>query len=217
MAAASILVDLRGGWREFVERRWAVAMVISFGLFQLTYFPALNVLGPSVAQTQLGGPATWGLILAIESVGAVVGGVVSLRLRVARPLVACQLFVVPSGLLLIGLAVPLPVAVLLALSAAVGFGFAAGNTYWQTALQQNVPEHALSRISSFDWLGSIAFNPLGYALIGPLATAIGTSQALVACGVVNVFAAVGVVFVPSVRRIRMTATGAPATPEMSPP
>ena len=217
VAAASILVDLRGGWREFVERRWAVAMVISFGLFQLTYFPALNVLGPSVAQTQLGGPATWGLILAIESVGAVVGGVVSLRLKVARPLVACQLFVVPSGLLLIGLAVPLPVAVLLVLSAAVGFGFAAGNTYWQTALQQNVPEHALSRISSFDWLGSIAFNPLGYALIGPLATAIGTSQALVACGVINVFAAVGVVFVPSVRRIRMTATGAPAAPEMSPP
>ena len=60
VAAASILVDLRGGWREFVERRWAVAMVISFGFFQLTYFPALNVLGPSVAQTQLGGPATWG-------------------------------------------------------------------------------------------------------------------------------------------------------------
>ena len=217
VAAASILVDLRGGWREFVERRWAVAMVISFGFFQLTYFPALNVLGPSVAQTQLGGPATWGLILAIESVGAVVGGVVSLRLRVARPLVACQLFVVPSGLLLIGLAVPLPVALLLVLSAAVGFGFAAGNTYWQTALQQNVPEHALSRISSFDWLGSIAFNPLGYALIGPLATAIGTSQALVACGVINVFAAVGVVFVPSVRRIRMTAAGAPATAEMSGP
>lgn len=210
MAGASILVELRGGWREFVGRPWAVAMVVSFGLFQLTYFPALNVLGPSVAQTQLGGPATWGLILALESVGAVVGGVVSLRLKVDRPLVACQLFVVPSGLLLVGLAVPLPVAVLVVLSAAVGFGFAAGNTYWQTALQQNVPEHALSRISSFDWLGSIAFNPLGYALIGPLATTVGTAQALVACGVINVMVAVGVTFVPSVRRIRMLSTATPA-------
>ena len=208
MTGVSILAELRGGWREFVGRPWAVAMVVSFGLFQLTYFPALNVLGPSVAQTQLGGPATWGLILAIESVGAVVGGVISLRLKVDRPLVACQLFVIPSGLLLIGLAVPLAVGILLVLSAAVGFGFAAGNTFWQTALQQNVPEHALSRISSFDWLGSVAFNPLGYALIGPLATAVGTSQALVACGVINVMVAVGVTFVPSVRRIRMVVASA---------
>ena len=208
MTGASILAELRGGWREFVGRPWAVAMVVSFGLFQLTYFPALNVLGPSVAQTQLGGPATWGLILAIESVGAVVGGVISLHLKVVRPLVACQLFVIPSGLLLIGLAVPLAVGILLVLSAAVGFGFAAGNTFWQTALQQNVPEHALSRISSFDWLGSVAFNPLGYALIGPLATAVGTSQALVACGVINVMVAVGVTFVPSVRRIRMVVASA---------
>jgi len=114
----------------------------------------------------------------------------------------------PSGLLLIGLAVPLAVGMLLVLSAAVGFGFAAGNTFWQTALQQNVPEHALSRISSFDWLGSVAFNPLGYALIGPLATAVGTSQALVACGVINVMVAVGVTFVPSVRRIRMVVASA---------
>jgi len=210
MAAGSLLQDLRGGWHEFVQRRWAVAMVLSFGLFQLTYFPALNVLGPSVAQTQLGGPASWGLILAVESVGAIFGGVVSLRLKVRRPLVACQLFVIPSGLLLLGLSVPLPLVALVLLSAAVGFGFAAGNTYWQTALQQNVPEHALSRISSFDWLGSVAFNPLGYALIGPLATAIGTAQALVVCGVINIFAAVGVVFVPSVRRIRITSVAAAA-------
>jgi Transmembrane secretion effector len=211
MAAGSLLEDLRTGWQEFVQRRWVVAMVVSFGLFQLTYFPALNVLGPSVAQTELGGPASWGLILALESVGAVIGGVVSLRLKVTRPLVACQLFVLPCGILLIGLALPLPLAVLVVLSAAVGFGFAAGNTFWQTALQQNVPEHALSRISSFDWLGSIAFNPLGYALIGPLAAAIGTTQALVVCGVTNLLAAVGVVFVPSVRRIRLTSGLANAT------
>ena len=210
MVTESLLADLRGGWHEFVQRRWAVAMVLSFGLFQLTYFPALNVLGPSVAQSELGGPASWGLILAIESVGAVVGGVVSLRLKVVRPLVACQLFVIPSGLLLIGLAVPLPLVVLVVLSAAVGFGFAAGNTYWQTALQQNVPEHALSRISSFDWLGSVAFNPIGYALIGPLALSIGTTEALVVCGITNIFAAVGVVFVPSVRRIRITSDAASA-------
>src|SRR4029079_10641501 len=39
----SVLGALRDGWRECIERPWAVAMVASFGLFQLTYFPALLV------------------------------------------------------------------------------------------------------------------------------------------------------------------------------
>jgi MFS family permease len=203
VGSASVLHDLRTGWHEFIDRRWAVAMVLSFGLFQLSYFPALNVLGPDVALTDLGGPTSWGLILSVESVGAVIGGIASLRVKVRRPLVACQLAVIPAGLLLLGLAVPLSLALLLAMSAAVGFGFAFGNTFWQTALQQNVPEHALSRISSFDWLGSVALNPIGYALIGPLATTIGTPQALIACGLINMIAAVGVLLVPSVRAIGM--------------
>ncbi len=217
MTAASVLDDLRSGWRELVSRPWLVAMILSFGMFQLTFFPALSVLGPAVADDSLGGPTAWGLILSLESVGAVVGGLVALRLRVVRPLVASQLFVIPSGLLLMGLGVPLDVALLALLSAAVGFGFAAGNTFWQTALQQNVPEHALSRVSSFDWLGSVAFNPLGYLLIGPLATAIGTSQALIASGAINLVTAVGVLLVPSVRAIRMTGAPAQTDSELEPP
>jgi hypothetical protein len=205
IASASILGDLRGGWREFVERPWAVAMVASFGLFQLTYFPALLVLGPLVAKEELGGAGAWGTILAIESFGAVAGGMFALRLRFKRPLVASQLMVVPSGLLLAALAVPLPLIGLAVVSFAVGIGFALGNTLWMTALQRNVPEHALSRISSFDWLGSVALNPIGYALIGPIAAAFGTSQTLLVAAILNVTVCLSVVLVPSVRSVGMRA------------
>ena len=170
IASASILGDLRDGWREFVERSWAVAMVVSFGLFQLTYFPALLVLGPLMAKEQLGGAGAWGTILAVESFGAVVGGMFALRLRFHRPLVASQLMVLPAGLMLASLAVPLPLIGLAVVSFANGIGFAVGNTLWMTSLQRNVPEHVLSRISSFDWLGSVALNPIGYALIGPISS-----------------------------------------------
>ena len=206
IASASILGDLRDGWHEFVSRSWAVAMVASFGLFQLTYFPALLVLGPLVAKEQLGGAGAWGTILAVESAGAVVGGMFALRLRVKRPLVASQLLVVPAGLVLAALAVPIPVVGLAAVSFAVGVGFALGNTLWITALQRNVPEHALSRISSFDWIGSVALNPIGYILIGPIAAAIGTSETLVIAAVLNIAVCCSVVLVPSVRSIRMDAT-----------
>lgn len=205
VASVSILRDLRDGWREFTERSWAVAMVISFGLFQLTYFPALLVLGPLVAKDHLGGAAAWGTILAVESLGAVVGGVFALRLRVKRPLVVSQLLVLPSGMLLAALAVPLPLIALAVVSFVVGIGFALGGTLWTTALQRNVPVHALSRISSFDWLGSVALNPIGYALIGPIAALIGTPETFVVAAVLNIAVCVSVVLVPSVRHIGMSA------------
>jgi Transmembrane secretion effector len=203
IASASILGDLRGGWREFIDRPWAVAMVVSFGLFQLTYFPALLVLGPLVAKLHLGGAGAWGTILAIESLGAVAGGLFAFRLRFSRPLVAAQLSVIPSGLLLASLAVPLPLIGLAVVSFAVGIGFALGNTLWMTSLQRNVPEHALSRISSFDWLGSVALNPIGYALIGPIAALVGTSQTLAVAGLLNIAVCLSVILVPSVRHIGM--------------
>jgi hypothetical protein len=202
VASATILGDLRDGWHEFVERPWAVAMVVSFGLFQLTYFPALLVLGPLVAKEELGGVGAWGIILAVGSAGAVLGGIVALRLKVNRPLVATELLVLPAGLLLAALAVPLPLIGIAIVNFAGGVGFALGDTLWVTTLQRNVPEHALSRISSFDWLGSVALNPIGYALIGPLATAIGTSETLAGAAALNVAVCLSVVLIPSVRRIR---------------
>jgi MFS family permease len=205
-AAKSVVGDLRDGWREFISRPWVVAIIASFGLFQLTYFPALLVLGPTVAKDHLGGAAGWGTILSVSALGAVVGGLFALRLRVNRPLVIGELVVVPSGFLLLGLSVPLPLAAIAAIGFVVGVGFALGETLYVTAFQRNIPERALSRISSYDWLGSVALNPIGYALIGPIAAAIGTAETLVIAGVLNVLVCLSVVLVPSVRSIRMDGT-----------
>jgi hypothetical protein len=179
-------------------------MVISFGLFQLTYFPALLVLGPLVAKEELGGAGAWGTILAVESAGAVVGGLFALRVRFDRPLVACQLLVLPAGVLLFTLAVPLPLPLIALTGFVTGIGFSFGDTLWMTALQRYVPEHALSRISSFDWLGSVALNPIGYVLIGPLAAVFGASKMLVIAGILNIAVCLGIVLVPSVRSLRVS-------------
>ena len=52
------------------------------------------------------------------------------------------------------------------------------NALWETALQQHVPAAALSRVSAYDWFGSLAFQPLGLVLAGPAAAAFGTSTTL---------------------------------------
>jgi hypothetical protein len=56
-------------------------------------------------------------------------------------------------------------------------------------------------VSSFDWLGSVTLNPLGYALIGPLSAAAGTAETLAGAAALNVSATLGVLLVPSVRRL----------------
>jgi hypothetical protein len=208
---SSVVADLRDGWREFISRPWVVAIIASFGLFQLTYFPALLVLGPTVARDELGGAAGWGVIIAVQAVGAVAGGLLALRVRVTRPLVVSELVVVPSGFLLLALAVPLPVVAIAAVGFLVGMGFALGENLYVTAFQRNLPEHALSRISSYDWFGSVALNPIGYALIGPIAAAIGLPETLVIAGILNVVVCVSVVLVPSVRAIRSDAPPAVST------
>jgi hypothetical protein len=53
-----------------------------------------------------------------------------------------------------------------------------GNSIWESTLQARVPEESLSRVSAYDWFGSLAFNPLGMAIWGPIAAAIGVSSAL---------------------------------------
>ena len=100
------------------------------------------------------------------------------------------------------LSVPLPLAVICLMSFAAGVGFSIGETLWFTTLQRNVPEHVLSRISSFDWLGSVALNPIGYLVVGPLSGAIGTSETLALAAGLNIGVSLGLLLVPSVRRLK---------------
>jgi hypothetical protein len=75
------------------------------------------------------------------------------------------------------------------------------NSLWETALQRHVPASSLSRVSAYDWFGSMAFAPIGLAIAGPVAASIGTSTTLwIACGAELAVAALAVA-TPSVRRL----------------
>ena len=43
---------------------------------------------------------------------------------------------------------------------------------------RHVPDESLSRVSAYDWFGSLAFQPLGLVIWGPIAAVIGLSPAL---------------------------------------
>jgi predicted MFS family arabinose efflux permease len=194
-----MLHELREGWSEFVSRTWLWLMVASFGVFQLALFPALLVLGPVVAKTELGGAGAWGAILAFQGAGSLFGGLLALRLHPRRPLVAATLLCLPIALVLALLGAAAPVSVLCVAGFVAAVGLTSGDIIWFTTFQRQIPDHLMSRLSSFDWFGSVALNPLGYALIGPLANALGVSTTLYLAAAVNAGITILVALAPSVR------------------
>ncbi len=174
----SPLADLAEGWREVRSRTWLWTMILSFGVFQLAYFPALTVLGPEIARKHLGGAPAWASIITGELIGGIIGGAISFKIRFPRPLLLTNIVTIPIIVQLVAFAMGWPLITLVICAMFTGVGFSIGGTIWFTTLQRVIPSESLSRVSSFDWFGSLALNPLGYALVGPLAAVIGERRTM---------------------------------------
>ena len=163
---------------------------------------AFYVLGPVVAARELGGATAWGVIMVAGAIGSVVAGGLSLRARPQRPLVPANLALALAGLPLLALAVPLPTGVVALCTAAAFGGLAYMSTLWETAVQRHIPPQAMSRVFAWDWLASLVVAPVGRAVVGPLAVAVGTGTTLAGAGILLVASSLGVIAVPSVRGLR---------------
>jgi predicted MFS family arabinose efflux permease len=174
---ASFLRDLREGWGAFRSRRWLWTIVVSAGIFNMLWGSWAS-LGPVVADRDLGGAAAWGTVLGALGVGALIGSVLATRAQVRRPAVVFAISGAAFSVPLAMLAVPAPVPVLAAATLATGAGMMIGNSVWESALQRHVPDQWLSRVTSYDWLASMALTPVGMALAAPLADGIGLTACL---------------------------------------
>jgi hypothetical protein len=96
------------------------------------------------------------------------------------------------------------------LEAAAGIGVALCFTVWETALQQRIPAASQARVSSFDYLASVTLMPVGYAVIGPAASAFGVRVTSV--GATAVTAGVVVAVLPALRGLSAVPEAA-VTPE----
>jgi MFS family permease len=194
---ASFLVELRDGWREFSSRTWLWASVVLFGLGNLAA-SAWPVLGPAIAEEELGGAGAWATVLTVSGVGSIVGALLAIRVRPARPLVVCTVAAMPIGAQLAALALGFPTWALAAVAFVASVGLGVHLTLWFTVFQQQIPEHAQSRVSSYDALGSFVLVPLGLALVGPVATAIGRVETLWLSLGIMLSTWIGIMLLPSV-------------------
>jgi predicted MFS family arabinose efflux permease len=198
----SFLADLKGGWHELVTHTWLWVIVVWASTFLCLVIAPFLTLGPVIAKESLGGAAAWGIIAAGWGTGSLGGGLLALRWKPARPMLACTIFTLPIAPAVALLALRAPAPVIAVAQAVGGLGMGLFGAVWQTTLQQHVREDALSRVSAWDWMGSFAFLPLGFILAGPVSRAIGISTTLWISVGYLIVSTLAVLLVPSVRNLR---------------
>ncbi len=197
----SVMADLVHGWKVFLSFRWIVVVVASFSLIVMVWRGAEEVLGPVLALQIYGGPKGWAVVMACQGIGLLVGGIWASRIRTGHPLLIGMLFTLalPAWLLILAFESPLPIAAL----GAFAFGISLEFFYvlWITALQTRVPRESLSRVNSYDALGSLMFGPIGLALAGPLVAAIGLQRSFLIAVAISTIAIVGCLLYRPVREL----------------
>jgi MFS family permease len=181
--AKSFLRELALGWTEFRSRTWLWVIVTGFAFINAIDVGGFNVLGPVVTKRSLGGAASWGLIVTAESVGLVLAGLVLLRWRPRRMLFVGTIGMAATAPQFALLATHAPVAIIAVSTFVAGIGLEVFGVLWDTTMQQEIPEDRLSRVYSFDALGSFVFIPIGAAAAGPVAAWVGLEATLWGCGI----------------------------------
>jgi predicted MFS family arabinose efflux permease len=201
----SLLRELRSGFREFTARRWVVVIVAAFAVIMMILRGAEGVLGPVLAKRHFDGPKSWALIATFESVGFLAGSLAGSRYRPKYPMFFCVTITLTASVYLLLMAIPAPLMV-------IGIGaFAWGATidlwgvYWMTALQTHIPRESLSRVVSYDAMGSLMLGPIGLALAGPAIILVGLRNSFIFGAIVIALCVGAALLEPQVRRLTSAA------------
>jgi hypothetical protein len=131
------------------------------------------VLGPIVARHRYGHVSVYGFLEAAVGLGTIVGALIGVGFRPRFPMRTAMLAIMAWPVAAILYASGVTLLVVMPITVIAGAGIAVFDVLWTTALAERIPPARLSRVSSYDWMVSGALLPLGYAIAGPLGSAIG--------------------------------------------
>ncbi|MFD5425014.1 MFS transporter [Streptomyces sp. NPDC127084] len=196
----SLLADLREGWGEMRSRDWYWSSLIAHSAWNGAA-AVLMTLGPAIAVNEQGGEGVWVAMLQTGAVGLLLGSLLAGRARPRRPVLAANLGLATYALplLLMAASAPWPLTIAAYGIAQAGLGFL--SPVWETTVQRAIPAHALARVTSYDWLLSLAAMPLGYALAPVAADAWGAQVPLTVAALTVTVACLATAAAPGVRRL----------------
>ena len=200
---SNMLQDLKAGWQEFASRAWVWSIVVQFTIINAAFSGVMMVLGPVIADTSFG-RAQWGIILACQSIGLIVGSSLALRWRPRRDLFIGVMLVSCCALPIFMLSLLPSTPWLIAAFFIAGVTFGLFGVAWAQSLQTHIPQDKLARVYAYDAVGSFVAIPCGELIAGPLANQYGTSNVLLVAACAVVLATVAASLVPAIRRLDNT-------------
>ncbi|QKW31362.1 MFS transporter [Streptomyces seoulensis] len=197
-AAGAFRADLAEGWREFRARTWLWSVIAVWCLYMIAVWgPTVPLVATEVVQQH--GPGAYGLVNSALGAGTVVGGFLALRLRPRRMLRAGAFALFAFFCLPAAVGAGLGVGAMAAGAAVAGAGMSFWGVMWATSVQTQVPPDVLNRLHAYDVAGSLAMMPVGQALSGPAASALGAEHVLLVSAAVSLVVPVALLAVPAIR------------------
>lgn len=184
----TMIDDLRHGWQVFISFKWIVIIVAAFSFIVMCWAAAESVLGPLIALKHFDGAKSWSFVITAESVGLIVGSLIAIKIKPKHPMRFLMLSSFTITFYIAALGKPQSLAVIAIGAFLFGITLDLWGTLWSTALQRKVPRDSLSRVSSFDAMGSLMFRPIGLAIAAPLSTLLGIERFIYILAAITVFA-----------------------------
>jgi predicted MFS family arabinose efflux permease len=195
--------ELREGWHAFTEHTWVWLLTVWIAMYFLITYAPFFVLGPYIAKQSLGGAGAWATVVTGEGIGALVGGLIGLRVRPRRPWrTVCGIFALSAAQSVL-LAAHAHVVAIAAAALIAGFSFSYGSVLFETGVQRAIAPHLLGRVSAYNWMTAMTFLPLGYATAGWVSELVGTGRYLVFGAAWIVVTTIALMLVPAVRDFRL--------------
>ncbi|WP_457033337.1 MFS transporter [Kitasatospora sp. P5_F3] len=198
---SSLRRELRQGWLEFRARTWMWAVILIWVGFGVLLFGPLVPLGSSLVGARLGSNA-YGLTVSFLGLGTVLGGLLAMRLRPARPLAAGAAAMMLYTVLPLGLALGADLPVLLAGHLVGGGGLAFWSVMWATSVQTHTPAATLNRVSAYELAGSVSGIALGQLLAGPALALAAPERLLLISAGACLAGCLALLAIPAVRTLR---------------
>ncbi|WP_405876274.1 MFS transporter [Streptomyces sp. NBC_00005] len=200
--APTMIGELREGWGYFSSTPWIWTVTSAFAVFNAVNMGVWQILGPVMANDTIGAEG-WGLVLSTRGVGALLAGVVMVKLTVRRPMVPALSAMTLGAVPLILLGTGANTFWLAATAFAAGVASEFFTVVWETVHNTHVPQRLISRVGAHDEFWSFVPIPIGQLSTPLLAATFGTVAVAVTGGTVAAVAMLVPLLVPSLRRIEI--------------
>jgi hypothetical protein len=198
---ASIWAEAKEGISYVRHQTWIWAALVGALISLLCVWGPWETLVPFVVKNDLNGSALdLGLVFGAGGVASVLAAIVMGQLGLPRKPVTLMYLSWALGMLMTaGFGVVDTILEAMAVAFVAEGSITVLVVVWVTLLQRLVPSNLLGRVFSLDWMVSLGGVPLSFAIVGPLAAAIGAQATLIAAGVLGAGVTLLFMLIPGAR------------------